>query len=223
MLRRFQDPERISRHPATVHILAAEKDPVPQSGSVQSVQEAEVMLPENRREELWKAETLEQLARAYWAYVTKIVLGLIRVVYSSDSTTVVLLSRRIPLLRFHAPEFEVAEDGSGGTVRWPIDRGLLVAKEGEGRGALEISVTQLPDDDRTGPNCDRVHARVAVENFYPWLRGKGRFARIGAWIYARTQMTVHVVVCNGFLRSLSKLEFPEPMIAPDASPEQRSR
>ncbi|MGI8727985.1 MAG: hypothetical protein ACR2K6_09970 [Solirubrobacterales bacterium] len=223
MLRPFQDNRRISRQPATVHILAAEKDPVPQTGSVESVQEAEVMLPEHLREDLWKAETLERLARAYWAYVTKIVLGLIRIVYSPDSTTVVLLSKRIPLLRFHAPEFEVSTDGSGGTVRWPIDRGLLVAKEGEGRGALEISVTQLPDDERTGPDWDRVHARVAVENFYPWLRGKGSFARIGAWLYARTQLTIHVIVCNGFLRSLAKLEFPEPMVAPDASPEQRSR
>lgn len=223
MIRQITQNRGVSRHPATVRILPAQTEPVPSSGSVESVQEAEVILPEDRREELWEAGSLERLALAYWAYVTKIVLGLIRVVYSPDSTTVVLLTKRIPLLRFHAPEFETDGDGSGGTVNWPIDRGLLVAKEGEGRGSLVIAVKQLPDDENTGDGCDRLHVRLAVENFYPWLRGKGRFARLGAKIYARTQLTIHVIVCNGFLRSLAKLEFPEPLVAPDATPAQRSR
>lgn len=223
MIRLYRESQSISRHPATVQILAAEEEPVPETGSVESIQEAEVTMPQDRREELWKAETLERLARAYWAFVTKMVLGLIRVIYAPDSTTVVLLTRRIPLLRFHAPEYEVGEDGSWGMVRWPIDRGLLVAKEGEGRGSLEIKIKQLPNTAETPDGYDRIHARVAVRNFYPWLRGRGWFANLGAWIYARTQLTIHVIVCNGFLRSLAKLEFPEPMIAPDARPEETHR
>lgn len=223
MIRLFQDTRDISRAAATVEILPAEREGAPTHGSVQSVQEAEVTLPEDRREQLWKAETLEGLARAYWAYLTKILLGLVRVVYGPESTTVVLFTKRIPLLRFHAPEYETHTDGNGGSVVWPIDRGLLVAKEGEGQGSLEITVTQLPDDADTGPGCDRLHVTLAVQNFYPWLRGRGRFARLGAWVYSRTQLAVHVVLCNGFLRSLAKLEFPEPMVAPDATAEQRYR
>ena len=74
-------------------------------------------------------------------------------------------------------------------------------------GQLLIRAYRVPEDD---PDCDIVHVRVAVRNFYPWLRGRGAFARLGTWIYARTQLAMHVIVCNGFLRSLAKLELPEP-------------
>jgi hypothetical protein len=54
----------------------------------------------------------------------------------------------------------------------------------------------------------RLIARVEVENFYPGIRGRGRFARLGAWIYAQTQLRIHVLVCNAFLRSIPLLDFP---------------
>jgi hypothetical protein len=225
MLDRSQRRSGGTRSPnaATVRVLAnSEDDAVPATGSVQSVQEAEVTLPRQRLEQLWKPEALEALARAYWAYTTKLFLHLVRVVYAPDSTTVVLFSRRIPLLRFHAPQYETEQDGTGGSVTWPIDRGLLVAREGRGRGQLRIRVKALGEpagDDETTV----VLVRVAVRNFYPWLRGSGAFARFGAWLYSRTQRALHVVVCNGFLRSLSRLRFPEPPVAPDAAPSERSR
>lgn len=212
----------ISRHPATVRVLdASDRETVPRTGAVQSVQEAEVILPRRRLEQLWKAETLERLARAYWAYLSKLFLSLIRIVYGPDSTTVVLLSKRIPLLRLRAPSYEVAEDGSGGSVTWPIERGLLVAAQGRDQGHLRIRVRQQPDP-AGDPECERLLVRVAIRNFYPWLRGSGRFSRFGAWLYARTQLTLHVIVCNGFLRSLSRLEFPEPPRPADAGGEESS-
>ena len=54
-----------------------------------------------------------------------------------------------------------------------------------------------------------VHVRMAVQNFYPWLRGTGPFARVGVWIYAQTQQRIHRAVTRGFLRRLAR-------IAPDA-------
>ena len=213
----------ISPDPTTVHLRTAEeRESVPAEGAVQSVQEAEVTIPRQRMETLWRAETLEQLARAYWAYVTRLFLSLVRVVYSADSTTVVLFSKRLPLLRFRAPEYEVEADGRGGSVTWPIDRGLLVAKAGRGRGQLRIRVMAL-EDPSPDPDFDKVLVRVAVRNFYPWLRGSGRFARFGVWLYSKTQLALHVIVCNGFLRSLSRLELPEPAVAPDAEPAERTR
>ncbi len=132
--------------PATVRVLTRDGDErVPETGAVQSVQEAEVTLPAHERELLWKPETLERLARAYWAYVTRLFLRLVRVVYEPDSTTVVVLSRRLPLLRFGAPSYETAEDGSGGSVTWPIERGLLVAREGRNEGQLRIRVRRVPE------------------------------------------------------------------------------
>ena len=46
--------------------------------------------------------------------------------------------------------------------------------------------------------------RLEVRNFYPWLRGSGRFARFGAWLYGQTQLRIHRLVCNAFLRSLGR-------------------
>ena len=52
--------------------------------------------------------------------------------------------------------------------------------------------------------------RVEVRNFYPWLRGSGRFARFGAWLYSQTQVRIHRRITIGFLRSLAGLELPPP-------------
>jgi hypothetical protein len=40
---------------------------------------------------------------------------------------------------------------------------------------------------------------MEVQNFYPWLRGSGPFARVGVWIYAQTQQRIHRAVTRGFL------------------------
>lgn len=186
--------------PAKVELLP-EKDstPVAPDGAVDSTQEANVTLPPDVLDELWKREYLERLARSYWRFLNKISLGLIRVVYAEGSRTVVLLSRRLPLLRFHAPEYDT--DASEGCVTWRIDRGLLVAKQGRGQGFLRIAVDKLPDP-------GRLHLSVSVQNFYPFIRGSGRFARFGSWLYGQTQVRIHRIVTFGFLRSLARLDFP---------------
>lgn len=185
---------------AQVRVLPErDRTPIAPDGAVDSIQEAEATLPEELLAELWRREYLERLARAYWHYLTRISLGLIRVVYSPKSRTVVLVSRRLPLLRFHAPEYEAEADE--GTVTWRIDRGLLVAKQGRGEGFLRISVRRL-----AGPG--QVHLAVTVQNFYPFIRGSGRFARFGAWIYGQTQVRIHRLITFGFLRSLARLDLP---------------
>jgi hypothetical protein len=45
-----------------------------------------------------------------------------------------------------------------------------------------------------------------VANFYPLLGGWGWFARIGAKVYELTQLRIHIIVTNAFLRSLARLE-----------------
>ncbi|MGI8460673.1 MAG: hypothetical protein ACR2OC_03415 [Solirubrobacterales bacterium] len=186
--------------PAEVELLP-EKDltPVAPDGAVDSTQEAYATVPEDVLERFWRPEYLNRLARSYWRFLNKISLGLIRVVYAEESRTVVLISRRLPLLRFHAPEYET--EPAEGTVTWRIDRGLLVAKQGRGQGFLRIVVRKL---DEPG----RVHVCVTVQNFYPFIRGSGRFARFGAWLYGQTQVRIHRLVTFGFLRSLARLDFP---------------
>jgi hypothetical protein len=186
-------------------IRSAETERVPETGALASVQEADVTMPRELVAELWKAEYLERLARAYWAWLTRATLGLIRVVYAPDSRQIVLLTRRLPMLTFHAPEYET--EPNRGRVTWPIARGLLVAREGRERnGFLRITAART-DPESTGPE-ETLLVTLEVRNFYPWLRGSGRFARFGAWLYGQTQLRIHVLVCNAFLRSLARLELP---------------
>ena len=106
-------------------------------------------------------------------------------IHVSDSPTIVLLWRHFPLLHFRAPEYETEE--RRGRATWWIERGLLVAKRGRGRGFLRLGVERL--DRETAADTAAVLVRIEVRNFYPWLRGRGRFARFGAWLYSQTQLT----------------------------------
>jgi hypothetical protein len=195
------DPVRILREP--------ERDVVPERGAVSSVQVADASVRRDALEPLWKPEYLERLARSYWRFLSRISLGLIRVVYAPDSRTVVLLSRHLPLLRFRAPEYEIEPDA--GAVTWRIERGILVARQGRDRGFLRIDVQRFAPGWHgldPGPGCDLVRVRVEVRNFYPWIRGTGWFARFGAWLYSNTQLRIHSLVCRLFLRSLVRLDLP---------------
>jgi hypothetical protein len=175
---------------------------------VSSVQEAELAVPAALLEPVWRAEGLERLARAYWLYLRRASRGLIRVVYGESSRAVILGVPPLRLLRFRAPEYETARNRAA--VTWRIERGLLVAPAGRGEGWLRIEVERSPSPppEATEAHLGRLRIRVEVRNFYPWLRGSGRFARIGAWVYSQTQLRLHRRITIGFLRSLSALELP---------------
>ena len=182
-----------------------------EQGAVGSVQEASIIVTRDFLERIWNPDSLELLARGYWAFLRKFTLRIIRVLYTHDSRTVTAFGR-IPLLRFGAPRYET-NDGAG-QVTWPIAEGLLVAREGRGKGHLRVSVRRCDRDgvdDEEDAKLDevRIIARVEVQNFYPGLRGRGAFARVGAWFYAQTQLRIHVIVCNAYLLSLPKLDFPD--------------
>ncbi len=178
------------------------------TGAVSSVQEAELSMPPATLKRLWRPEGLERLARAYWLHLRRVSRGLLRVEYGEASRTVVLGLPWLRLLRFGAPEYETS--AARATVTWRIERGLLVAADGRGSGWLRITI----DRQAAGlPNAgeqarERLRIRVEVTNFYPWLRGSGRFATFGAWLYSQTQLRMHRRITIGFLRSLPRLELP---------------
>ena len=186
---------------ARVKLIEAPQSTWDPGGPVTSKQEAEITLPRAELERVWSPEYLERLARTYWRWLSKISLGLLRVVYAPDSRRVVFLTPPFTLLRFHKPEYDT--DPNCGSVTWRIQRGLLVAPPGRGNGWLRI-VVKRPEN-ATG---DEVTVRVSSEvaNFYPAIGGWGWFARVGAKIYKATQLRIHVIVTNGFLRSLARLD-----------------
>lgn len=195
-----------------VEILAPDDNiKVHSTGAVGSVQEAEIIVDRDFLERIWNPDSLELLARGYWSFLRRFTLGIVRVHYAHEHRTVMAFGK-IPLLRFGAPRYET--DGSAGQVTWPIDRGVLVAREGRGNGHLRVSVRRydrdgIDDEDDATLDDVRIIARVEVQNFYPGLRGRGAFARLGAIFYAQTQLRIHVIVCNAYLLSLPKLDFPD--------------
>lgn len=198
---RPRDPRRLPelrrRARARVRIVHVPQSPAAEDGSVGSRQVAEVTLPRSELERVWSAEYLERLARTYWSFLTRFSLGLLRVLYSEDSREVVLLRRPLVLLRFRKPAYDI--DSDGGSVTWPIDRGVLVAPTGRSRGFLRLGVRRLPEKE-DAPEVT-VEVTSEVVNFYPMLA-----TRLSRWIYEQTQLRIHVLVTHAFLRSLAKLE-----------------
>jgi hypothetical protein len=187
-------------------------------GSVTTRQVADVTLPRSELDEIWSAEYLERLAGTYWRFLTRVSLGILRVLYTPDSREIAVLRRPLVLLTFHKPEYET--EPHCGTVTWRIDKGLLVAPMGRGKGYLRISVARPEESLQGDGRGDPVTARVSSEvgNFYPLIGGWGWFSKIGRVLYRGTQLAIHVVVTNAFLRSLARLD-----LAPSAVGALRAR
>jgi hypothetical protein len=194
-----------------VNIVATPQGSSTEDGSVTTKQVADVTLPRAELDKLWRAEYLERLARTYWVFLSRFTLGLIRVLYTPEGREVVLVARPLRLLTFRPPEYETLPHR--GTVTWRIEKGILVAPQGRNKGHLRVCVERPQPD----PGGDEINARVSSEvaNFYPaiaqsWVPRK--LARLGAWLYQQTQLRIHVIVTNAFLRSLARLELPESVV-----------
>jgi hypothetical protein len=180
-------------------------------GSVRSVQTAHLALPSADLDRLWKRANLENLARTYWRFLTRVTLGAIRVRYGTDERRVVLLFPPITLLRFSSPEYEVAADL--GRVTWRIRDGLLVARAGrDGSGFLCLEVQRQPAVG-DGSETAILQIQVEVANFYPSIA-----SGFSTLIYEATQSFVHVLVTHAFLRSLATLELAETRVGALADP-----
>jgi hypothetical protein len=197
-----------SRLPARAVIISPRKSTVvARDGAVRSVQSAELTIAPTDLARLWSASSLENLAATYWRFLSRVTLGVIRVVYSEHQRSVVLFAKPLTLLRFDAPEYSV--EAQRGTVCWRIRDGLLVARAGRGCGFLSVDVK------RDCPGSDgRVTLRIEVEvaNFYPAIA-----AGFSVPVYEATQSSIHVLVTHAFLRSLANLDLAESKVGRYAS------
>jgi hypothetical protein len=187
---------RPARLPARAVIVSPPKSTViARDGAVRSVQSAELTLAPEDWKRMWNATNLENLARTYWLFLSRVTAWTIRVVYGENERSVVFLGRPLTLLRFDAPEYVLERER--GIVRWRIRDGLLVARAGRGCGFLSLDVSRLglePDG--------RVKLRIEVEvaNFYPAIA-----VGFSTPVYEATQSSIHVLVTHAFLRSLARL------------------
>ncbi len=183
---------------------------VARDGTVRSVQSAELTVSAADLDRLWNPTNLENLARTYWRFLSRVTLGLIRVVYGQNERSVVLLARPLTLLRFEAPEYRL--DGDHGKVQWRIRDGLLVARAGRGCGFLALDVRRLaPENGASGR--PRIRIEVEVSNFYPAIA-----AGFSTPVYEATQSSIHVLVTHAFLRSLATLNLAESRVRTLAMP-----
>ena len=180
-------------------------------GSVTTKQVADVTLPRSELDKIWSPEYLERLARTYWVFLSRFTLNVIRVLYTREGREVVLVRRPFRLLTFRPPEYET--EPNRGKVTWRIEKGILVAPQGRDKGHLRICVERPAD--ANGDEWVTVRVSSEVANFYPaialsWVPKP--LARLGAWLYQQTQLRIHVIVTNAFLRSLARLELPESVV-----------
>jgi hypothetical protein len=205
---RDRDPRGLVRRrreaAARVHIVGKPRNTAAPDGAVTTRQVADIYLPQSELDSIWNVEYLERLARTYWRFLTRASLGLIRVNYTPDSREIVLLARPLKLLTFKAPEYET--EARLGRVTWRIDRGLLVAPRGRGKGYLRIEVERREDWSDGPGGLQIAHVTSEVGNFYPTIAGWGWFAKIGNFIYRNTQLAIHVIVTDAFFRSLARLD-----------------
>jgi hypothetical protein len=181
---------------------------IQRDGAVRSVQSAKLTLPVEDLERIWTPANLANLARTYWRFLSRVTFNLIRVVYTADSRSVVLLARPFTLLRFDAPEYTLEDDH--GAVRWRIRDGLLVARTGHGCGFLALDVRREP------PRSDGFRdllIEVEVANFYPSIA-----VGFSMPVYEMTQSAIHVLVTHAFLRSLANLDLAHSKVGVLADP-----
>jgi hypothetical protein len=189
--------QRRRRLPARSVIVSPRRSTViARDGAVRSVQSAVLTMHERDLDRIWTPANLENLARTYWRFLSRVTLNFIRIKYTADSRSVVLLGRPLTLLRFDAPEYIIEDDH--GAVRWRIRDGLLVARTGRGCGFLELDVRREPP--RPDGQEDLL-IEVEVANFYPSIA-----VGFSEPVYEMTQSAIHVLVTHAFLRSLAKLD-----------------
>lgn len=210
---RKRDPRKLLPEnrplPARVKIVHVPEQGYAPDGSVSTKQEAEITVPRSALDRLWTVENLENLARTYWAFLSRISLGLLKIRYGQDCREIVLFGF-IVLLRFHRPEYETS--GGRGCVTWRINKGILVAPGGRNKGYLQICVIRPEEENGSGDVTVTVTSEVAgfVPTLsLPFLRNVTAFGR---WLYKQTQLRIHVIVTHAFLKSLGNLELEQSQV-----------
>jgi hypothetical protein len=193
--------DRQARPAHAVIVSPRKSTSIAHDGAVRSAQSAELTLDPEDLERIWTAANLENLARTYWRFLSRVTLGLIRVVYGQDTRSVALFGK-LPLLRFDGPEYLIED--SHGAVRWQIRDGLLVARTGRGCGYLSLDVLRLGLDE---DGRAKLLIEVEVSNFYPSIA-----VGFSTPVYEMTQSALHAFVTNNFLRSLAKLDLAQSKI-----------
>ena len=185
--------------PAHAVIVSPRKSTViARDGAVRSVQSAELTMDGPSSSGCGRRPNLENLARTYWRFLSRVTLGLIRVVYE----------RRQPLggaarQAADAAALRRARVHDRGRPRRPSAGGSATGCSSPapgGAAAFCRSTCGARTTDDTGRRAGSA-IEVEVANFYPSIA-----AGFSMPVYEMTQSAIHVLVTHAFLRSLAKLD-----------------
>ena len=186
---------------ASIEHLANDTSADRETGAVRSVQRADLLIDREALEEIWTPAHLERLARTYWRFLTHVTLGLIRVRYSEQGRSVVLLSQPLPAVDLRAAGVRDRRrtrawcaGASAGGCSW-----LAAAAT-----APATCRSRWPAQPGEQSERQTLHVEVAVVNFYPAIA-----SGLSLRLYNVTQSRIHVIVTYGFLRSLARLDLAE--------------
>ena len=156
---------------------------VSRSGAVGSVQEAEIIVERDFLERIWTPDSLELLARGYWAFLRKPSSGSSGSIYAHDvaDRDRVRPDPAAPLRRPQLRDRRRARAASPGRSTAASSSPARAAARAT-CASRSSAATATGSTTRPTPKLDEVRliARVEVENFYPGLRGRGWFARWSA-------------------------------------------
>lgn len=161
-------------------------------GRVRSVQTLDLLTNGPRSSPGPSSTDAADAGERYWRFLRRVGLGLLRVKPRSDGGVEVGLPGLL-LLAFGAPK--IAPHDGGFAVRYAIESGIMVQRQGRGQGYLQI-----------GLGARRVS--MAVEGYYSAMVGPRRNPlRVAP--YLATQSTLHLVVARAFLHELKRVVMSE--------------
>ena len=165
--------------------------------AVRSLQHAELTVPAGALERYWSAGGLACLARTYWSPIRRRFRRVLRLIGGENGPRLVLAFAPLTLIRFGPPRLALGVDVA--EVCWPIRGGILVL--GDPAGTLRIEARK----GRTAEPTERALLRltVAVEDFSPRLRGRGRFLPVGTRLYRSTQLRIHLWQARKFFDAVT--------------------
>ena len=169
--------------------------------AVRSIQRGEFRMGSAALEKAWSPEGLACLAGQYWRPIVQRSGRLLRLVRTDHGPRLVLIVAPLALIRLHPPRYALSDDTA--EVSWRIESGLLVATTPASDGAV-LRILARRERDARSPDDALLHLSVEVEGYQPRLRGRGRFARVGIWVYRRTQLRIHMWQARAFMRSVGR-------------------
>jgi hypothetical protein len=174
---------------------------------VRSIQQGEFRIGSAALEKMWCPEGLACLARLYWRPIAQRSARLLRLVKTDRGPRLVLIAAPLALIRLHPTRYALSDNTA--EVSWRIESGLLVATTPASDGAV-LRILARRERDARSPENALLHLTVEVEGYQPRLRGRGRFACVGTWVYRRTQLRIHVWQARAFMRSVNRQSGPGP-------------